>query len=165
MKSNSCTFLENLTCGSRPIIAEVKVDTSICNWVGHLTRLSGSHIKSLCYHKKGSLQKDASDLCHKHGMRLMRIENDFTINSIQAATFAYLSKMFAQTRGGVYRISGTNFNGSWYHDENTLVSDNLQWKNGVRPISGCLALFDNNPPYIDAFDCHTNLNTICEFNY
>lgn len=84
--SNLCTFPENLICGSRPIIPSTieemfPIDTSICKKYGNVTHGSGSHIKTLCYYNKQATHEEASDICHKHGMRLMRIED----NSVQRA--------------------------------------------------------------------------------
>lgn len=163
--SNSCTYPENLICGSRPIIAPtmeetLPIDTSICRWHGNVIRGSGSYIKSLCYYDKQTTHQGASDICHTHGMRLLRIED----NTVQTATFAYLLDMFGKGNNGVYYISGTNIEGSWYHDENTSVNDNMQWKDGKRPESGCLALCAHIPFSIDAFSCTQNLPAICEFN-
>ncbi|CAO1342390.1 unnamed protein product [Diamesa tonsa] len=135
------------------------VDTSICKWYGNITRESGSYIKSLCYYDKDINFEEASYICHDHGMRLMRIED----NSVQTATFAYLSDKFLDY--GIYHISGRNIDGSWYHDDNTSVNDNLQWKDYKRPESGCLALLAFNPFSIGAFPCSKNLHAVCEFIY
>ncbi|CAO1397708.1 unnamed protein product, partial [Diamesa tonsa] len=165
VKSNLCTFPENLICGSRKIITPtmeevVPIDTSICKWYGNVTGESG-YFKSICYYDKEATYEEASDFCSEHGMRLMRIED----NSVQAATFAYLLDMFGKGNSGIYHISGRNLDGFWHHDENILVNDNLQWKGGKKPKSGCLALFASYPFSIDAFPCSKNLQSICEFSH
>ncbi|CAO1397695.1 unnamed protein product [Diamesa tonsa] len=139
----------------------VTFDTSICKWYGNITGESGGYIKSLCYYDYDINFEEASDICHEHGMRLMRIED----NSEQSAIFAYLSEMFIKGNYGVYHISGKKIDGSWYHDENTLVNDNLQWKDGKKPESGCLALLAFDRYSIDAFPCSKNLHVVCEFVY
>lgn len=56
-------------------------------------------------------------------MRLMRIED----SSVQTAMFN-LIKHFRYFR--TLFVSGKFINGSWYHDENTPIYENMEWLDG-----------------------------------
>ena len=165
VKSNWCTFPENVTCDPRtpnaPITKPlIPIDTSICFWNERLVSENGSYIKSLCYYITASSYEDASMNCQKHGMRLMRVED----SSVQTATLGYLVGRLGNGTDGIYYVSGTFTNGSWYHDDNTPIYENLIWKEQGRPESGCLILNNVGSMAFDSIDCSSKIHSFCEFD-
>lgn len=165
VKSKWCTFPENVVCDPRtpnaPIVKpQIPIDTSICHWQGNVIGEDGAYIKSLCYYVSALTYEQASDNCQQHGMRLLRVEDD----SVQKATITYLLGRFGIGNDGLYYVSGRNIDGSWYHDDRTPIYDNMLWRDGVRPESGCLIINNTGSMTFDALDCSKQIHSICEFN-
>ncbi|CAO1377338.1 unnamed protein product [Diamesa tonsa] len=156
-----CTFPEDVKCDPRTPKPRVNTDTSICRWRKDVKNIDGSYVMSLCYYDVELLYDDASMACRNHGMRLMRIEN----NSDQTAKMAHLVGMLGNGTGGIYHISGTNFVGRWFNDDNSQIYANIKWKNGREPWSGCLILNNEGPMAIDSDPyCSQEMHSICEYN-
>ncbi|CAO1332259.1 unnamed protein product, partial [Diamesa tonsa] len=160
VKSNSCTFPENVTCDPRTLNGPIIADTSICPVKVDVKNIDGSYVMSLCYYDVELSYDDASMACRKHGMRLMRVEN----SSEQTAKMAYSVEMFGDGTGGIYHVSGKNVGDEWYHDDNTTVYDNMKWNKEWKPSSGCLILNNEGPMAFDSKPCFQGMHSICEYN-
>lgn len=164
VKSNWCTFPENVTCDPRtpnaPITTPpVPIDPSMCFWVGETNNVNGTYMKSLCYYPIEASYGEASLNCQKHGMRLMRVEN----SSDQTETINYLNRMFGLGTNGIYYASGKEVNGSWLHDDSTPIYENMLWRSGRTPDTGCVVINNVGFMSFDAIPCDKTVHSICEF--
>ncbi|CAO1377048.1 unnamed protein product [Diamesa serratosioi] len=165
IKSNWCTFPENVTCDPRtpnaPITKPpVPIDTSICFWHDNIFRDNGDYMKTLCYFAYELTHEQASMNCQTHGMSLMRVENSL----VQSATLNHLTGRFGNGNNGLYYVSGSFTNGSWYHDDNTPIYENMLWRAEGRPQSGCVIINNIGSMTFDAIDCGMQSHSICEFS-
>ncbi|CAO1417807.1 unnamed protein product [Diamesa hyperborea] len=181
VKSNWCTFPENVTCDPRtpnaPIITTttpppvsttsmpdpttlppVPIDTSICRIIGEYN-INGSYVKSMCYHDQENAYGAASLNCQMHGMRLLRVED----STEQTETLNVLVSMFGSGTFGIYFASGRNIDGSWYHDDNTPIYENMLWNSEGRPSLGCVVVNNVGSMTFDAIPCEYTPHSICEF--
>ena len=162
VKNNWCTSPEDVTCGPRthnaPILTP-PIDTSICQWHSNLTDSNGRYLKSLCYYDKAATHEEALEACQSHGMRLLRIED----SSVEKLIFDFLAVKLGRRNFGIYRISGKNINGFWYHDDDTRIYENLTWQTGKIPQSGGLAFFNYNKMSFNSYPLTQVLHAIFEF--
>ena len=155
--SKWCTLPENVNCDTRTFNLQT-ITTNFCKWYGKVIDRNGSSIKSLCYHDAQLTHEEASNNCKKHGMRLMRIESF----SVQTGTLNYLKLRFDKEMNGEYHVNGININGTWYHDDNTLVYANIPWRAGKIPASGFLALRNVIPMEFTSYPNTKKLHSICD---